>query len=122
MNGVRRVDLIHLRYRGARGARRASFLVRARGDGLLANICELLRVTGTAPSGRKPDNILASGTSGPSLRHREKIRDLGCEFHEDQSSSHSTSPSTGTYARSAVERHSIGVDVYSPKRALRIPT
>jgi hypothetical protein len=35
----------------------------ARGDGFLANICELLRVTGTAPLGRKPDNILASGTS-----------------------------------------------------------
>lgn len=28
----------------------------------LANICELLRVTGTAPLGKKPDNILAGGT------------------------------------------------------------
>lgn len=38
----------------------------ARGDRFLANICELLRVTGRAPLGRKPpDNILAARAEFP---------------------------------------------------------
>lgn len=59
-----RVDLIHLRYRRKRGAAAPLFSC-ARGEGLLANICELLCVTGTAPLGRKPDNILAARVESP---------------------------------------------------------
>lgn len=58
-----RVDLIHLQYRRTWGAR--PLFSCARGDGFLANICELLRVTGTTPLGRKPDNILAARAESP---------------------------------------------------------
>jgi len=59
-----RVDLIHLRHRRMWDAGRPLFSC-VRGDGFLANICELLRVTGTAPLGRKADNILVARAESP---------------------------------------------------------